>query len=100
MDENRTTPHDILIFILNTLLIMGAIAVLLSIDGGRWLTSNPAFYDQSSEAAPAAAGIPGTGAQGAPSGQAQCAPSPAALVAEGLNSPVMASADTPPLPCQ
>jgi hypothetical protein len=42
--ESNTNVHKILFFLLNILLILGAILSVLTIDRGRWIISNPAFY--------------------------------------------------------
>jgi hypothetical protein len=43
MDEKPTIPK-VIVVLLNTILIGGAILSVLTIDRGRWLISNPAFY--------------------------------------------------------
>jgi hypothetical protein len=43
--------QKILHFILDFLLIFGALVSILTIDGGKWLISNPAFYQPGLEGA-------------------------------------------------
>ncbi len=44
MDE-KTDTQKLIFSILDVLLIMGAILGVLTIDGGRWISSIPAFYE-------------------------------------------------------
>jgi hypothetical protein len=47
--ERNTTAQKILFFLLDMLLIIGAIVGVLTIDRGRWIISNPAFYQSPGE---------------------------------------------------
>ena len=91
MDDELSGTDRAIKLILNLLLIAGAILCVLTIDGGRWLTSNPALYDANEsglvmDVRPAV--IPATGgqAQNCPPAQnqaavpAQAAPAAAALL--------------------
>ena len=42
--DTYSKGQKILFLLLNVLLIAGAIFAVMSIDGGKWLISNPAFY--------------------------------------------------------
>lgn len=42
--ERQTIAQKVLFFLLDLLLITGAITCILTIDRGRWLIENPAFY--------------------------------------------------------
>jgi hypothetical protein len=48
MDRNAAI-HKIIFSVLNTLLIMGALVGVMTIDRGRWILSNPAFYQAAEE---------------------------------------------------
>lgn len=65
--EREPTARKILFFVLDLLLIIGAITSVLTIDRGRWLINNPAFYQPPEETvtAPdrASEPIPNTGAE-------------------------------------
>lgn len=56
--EKRTTAEKAIFFVLNILLILGSIITIITIDGGKWLISNPAFYEAPGEISPL---IPNTG---------------------------------------
>lgn len=42
--DRESIAQKVLFFLLNLLLITGAITCVLTIDRGRWLIENPAFY--------------------------------------------------------
>ena len=44
MDEREPEELKFINILLDTLLIIGAVACVLTIDRGRWITSSPAFY--------------------------------------------------------
>lgn len=89
MEETQQPLMERVLFtIFNVLLIGGAILCILTIDGGRWLTSNPAFYQPSETGSGTyvdglydygtTEAIPVTGEAGAPGSCDSAAPAAAA----------------------
>lgn len=73
--ENQDTNPKLIFTLLNALLILGALVGIMTIDGGKWLINNPAFY-QPSEAAQEYSAIPVTGASAAGAAQPAAAAKP------------------------
>ena len=55
------TGRKVIFLLLNVLLIAGAIFAVMTIDGGKWLISNPAFYQPPEEAQQQNVVVPVTG---------------------------------------
>jgi hypothetical protein len=67
--EDRKTAGKAIFYLLDVLLIIGALVGVLTIDGGRWITSNPAFYPPSEEDGPL---IPVSGSAATPQPGTAC----------------------------
>ncbi len=82
--ERKTTAEKIIFFVLDMLLIIGAILCILTIDRGQWIVSNPALYQSPEESA---GEIPVTQGADHPAGTTTPQPAVSCLMPAQLASP-------------